>query len=216
MSFPYAGHLPVHPEKQQHKCEVNTYEKNFRLTPEQQQLVESHLSIVYWAIRDDISVNNTACGFEYDDLYQEGCLWLCHAAASYDSGLAKFPTYARKVVRNGLLSYCRQMYAQQKNFIKTVPYENGELLNEYLAHQPDTFTAQTGTIETLELLSSAARDFSGVSKLGAEALSLKVQGYANSQIASCYHAPPSHVGAWISRAAQKLRNSPSFLSGLLY
>lgn len=190
--------------------------KKFRLTPKQQQLVESHLSVVYWVIRDNISVNETVYGFEYDDLYQEGCLWLCHAAASYDSGLAKFPTYAKKVVRNGLLSYCRQMYALQKNFIKTAPYENENLLNECPAHRPDTFTAQTGTMETLELLSSAARGFSGVSKLGTEALALKVQGYANSEIAARYHAPPSHVGAWVSRAAKKLRDSPSFLSGLLY
>lgn len=191
--------------------------KKFRLTKEQQQLVESHLSIVYWVIRDDISVNETVYGFEYDDLYQEGCLWLCFAAASYNNGLAKFSTYARKIVRNGILSYCRQMYARQKHFTRLAPDENGDLLNNYpVIHQSDTFTAQTGTMETLELLSSAAKSFRGVSKLGTEALALKVQGYANSEIAARYHAPPSHVGAWISRAAQKLRDSPSFLSGLLY
>lgn len=191
--------------------------KKFYLTKEQQRLVESHLSIVYWVIRDDISVNETVYGFEYDDLYQEGCLWLCFAASSYNAGLARFPTYARKVVHNGLLSYCRQMYARQKHFTRLAPDENGEMLNKCPAiHQSDSFTAQTGTMETLELLSHATKDFSGISKLGTEALALKVQGYANSEIAARYHAPPSHVGAWISRAAQKLRNSPSFLSGLLY
>lgn len=191
--------------------------KKIPLTPEQKNLVENHLSIVYWTIREEISVNENMYGFEYDDLYQEGCIWLCHAAAAYDSGLAKFPTYAKKVVRNGLLSYCRKMYAEQKNFNWLSSDENGELLNEYPArHQSDAFTSRAGTMETLELLSSAARTFNGVSKLGTEALALKVQGYANSEIAACYHAPPSHVGAWISRATQKLRNSPSFLSGLLY
>ena len=188
-----------------------------RLTAEQRKLVENQLPIVYWVIREEISVNESVCGFEYDDLYQEGCLWLCHAAATYDAGLAKFPTYAKKVVRNGLLSYCRKMYAGQKHFTRLAADEKGELLNGYPAlHQPDTFTPQAGTMETLELLSSASKDFSGVSKLGTEALGLKVQGYATSEIAALYHAPPSHVGAWISRAAQKLRNSPSFLSGLLY
>lgn len=191
--------------------------KELRLTPEQQKLVESHLSIVYWTIREEISVNENIYGFEYDDLYQEGCLWLCQAAASYDAGLAKFPTYAKKVVRNGLLSYCRKVYAGQKHFTRLSSDENGELLNEYPArHQSDAFTSRTGTMETLELLSSAAKNLNGVSKLGTEALALKVQGYAISEIAACYHAPPSHVGAWISRAAQKLRDSPSFLSGLLY
>lgn len=191
--------------------------KKFRLTPEQQKLVENHLSIVYWTIREKISISETTYGFEYDDLYQEGCLWLCHAAVSYNAGLAKFPTYAKKVVRNGLLSYCRRMYAEQKYSIKLADAESGELLNAHPAlHQSETFTSRIGTMETLELLAAASKDFKGVSKLGTEALALKAQGYATSEIAALYHAPPSHVGAWISRAAQKLRDSPSFLSGLLY
>nr|WP_300661213.1 sigma-70 family RNA polymerase sigma factor [uncultured Acetatifactor sp.] len=191
--------------------------KKIRLTPDQKKLVENHLSIVHWIIRENISVNDSIYGFEYDDLYQEGCIWLCHAAASYNAGLAKFPTYAKKVVRNGLLSYCRKMYAEQKHFIRLAENENGELLNGCPAgHRPDTFTFRTGTMEVLELLTSTAKDFRGVSKLGTEALALKVQGFATSEIAARYHAPPSHVGAWISRASQKLRDSPSFLSGLLY
>ena len=191
--------------------------KKIRLTTEQKNLVEANLSIVYWIIRQDISVNGAVYGLEYDDLYQEGCLWLCHAADTYNAGLAKFPTYAKKVVRNGLLSYCRKMYAEQKYFMQLSPDENGELLNKYPArHQPDTFALRAGTMETLELLASATKDFSGVAKLGTEALALKARGYTTSEIAALYHAPPSHVGAWISRAAQKLRNSPPFLSGLLY
>lgn len=191
--------------------------KKIRLTTEQKNLVEANLSIVYWIIRQDISVNEAVYGFEYDDLYQEGCLLLCHAAITYDAERTKFSTYAKKVVRNGLLSYCRKMYAEQKYFMQLSSDENGELLNRYPArHQPDTFALRAGTMETLELLTSATKDFSGVSKLGTEALALKAQGYTTSEIAALCHAPPSHVGAWISRAAQKLRNSPSFLSGLLY
>ena len=70
--------------------------KKIRLTTEQKKLVERHLSIVYWIIRENISVNGSVYGFEYDDLYQEGCLWLCHAAISYNAELAKFPTFAKK------------------------------------------------------------------------------------------------------------------------
>lgn len=191
--------------------------EEIQLTTEQKNLVEANLSIVYWIIRQDISINEAVYGFEYDDLYQEGCLLLCHAATTYDAGRAKFSTYAKKVVRNGLLSYCRKMYAEQKYFIRLPPDDNGELLNAYPArHQTDTFALRADTMETLELLASAAKDFSGVSKLGTEALALKARGYTTSEIAALCHAPPSHVGAWISRAAQKLRNSPSFLSGLLY
>ena len=34
--------------------------KKIRLTPEQKKLVERHLSIVYWIIRENISVNGSA------------------------------------------------------------------------------------------------------------------------------------------------------------
>lgn len=191
--------------------------KNIRLTPEQQKIVESHLPLVHWIIRDAVSVNESVLGFEYDDLYQEGCLWLCHAAASYSPGLAQFPTYAKKVVRNGLLSYCRQMYAKQRNLIHLESDENGDFLERHIpAYQTDSFSARTGTLETLDLLSSSAKNYTGIAKLGAEALGMKIQGHGISEIAARYHAPPSHVGAWISRAARKLRDSPAFLSGLLY
>ena len=71
-------------------------------------------------------------------------------------------------------------------------------------------------METLELLSSSSGNYRGVTKQGIEALKLKVQGYGISDIAAMCHAPPTHVGAWISRAAQKLRQNPAFLSGIMY
>lgn len=191
--------------------------KNIRLTPEQQNLVESHLSIVHWTIRESIYVNETVYGFGYDDLYQEGCIWLCHAAVTYDSSLSKFSTYAKKVVRNGLSTYCRQMHDKQKHFAPLALDEHSEPITENsISNQPDTFTIYTDTMETLELLSSSSRNYQGVARLGIEALKLKVQGHGISEIAALCHAPPSHVGAWISRASQKLRQNPAFLSGILY
>lgn len=191
--------------------------KNIHLTREQQKLVENHLSIVHWTIRESIYVNEAVYGLGYDDLYQEGCIWLCHAAATYNAGLAKFSTYARKVVHNGLVSYCRQMHDSQKHFSMLALDEYGELTTENNnSGQPDTFTICIDTMETLELLSSSSRNYQGVAKLGIEALKLKVQGYGISEIASLCHAPPSHVGAWISRAIQKLRQNPAFLSGIIY
>ena len=54
------------------------------LTREQQELVENNLSLVYWVIMESIHVNETIYGFGYEDLYQEGCIWLCHAATTYN------------------------------------------------------------------------------------------------------------------------------------
>ena len=59
--------------------------ENIILTAEQQTLVEEHMQIVHWVIHRHIDVNESVCGMGYDDLYQEGCVALCHAAMSYDA-----------------------------------------------------------------------------------------------------------------------------------
>lgn len=73
--------------------------QNFKLTKDQQTLVEKNLSIVHWVIVNNIHVNPGICGLEYGDLFQEGCLWLCKAAFTYHAGQAQFSTYAKKVVK---------------------------------------------------------------------------------------------------------------------
>ena len=190
--------------------------RNIPLTREQQELVENNLSLVYWVIIESIHVNETIYGFGYDDLYQEGCIWLCHAAATYDPARSRFPTYAKRIVRNGLLSYCRQMCFRQRRFTYLAVGLHGELLADgEPILPPDEFLAQVNMIETLDLLACAEKKYQGVTKLGIEALKLKLKGMSVSEIAGLYHVPPPHVGAWISRAAQKLRKDTPFLSGLL-
>lgn len=188
---------------------------DIRLTKEQQRLVESHLSVVQWVIRESIHVNETIYGFGFDDLYQEGCIWLCHAAATYNAGLSQFETYAKAVVRNGLYSYCRQLCSRQRRFCFLAAGEHGELTADgVIIEQPDYFEVHISTMETLDLLRSCANDYQGVARLGIHALELKVKGIGVTEIARLYHVPASHVGAWISRSAEKLRNDPKFLSGL--
>ena len=190
--------------------------RNIPLTREQRELVENNLSLVYWVIMESIHVNETIYGFGYEDLYQEGCIWLCHAAATYDPVRSRFPTYAKRIVRNGLLSYCRQMCFRQRRFTYLAVGLHGELLADGEPILPqDDFHAQVNMIETLDLLAYAEKKYQGVTKLGIEALKLKLKGMSVSEIASLYHVPPPHVGAWISRATQKLRKDTPFLSGLL-
>lgn len=186
------------------------------LTREQQELVENNLSLVYWVIMESIHVNETIYGFGYEDLYQEGCIWLCHAATTYNPARSLFPTYARKIVRNGLLSYCRQMCFRQRRFTYLTVGLHGELLADgELVMLSDNFHVQINMIETLDLLACAEKKYQGVTRLGIEALKLKLKGMSVSEIAGLYHVPPPHVGAWISRATQKLRRDTPFLSGLL-
>lgn len=53
--------------------------------------------------------------------------------------------------------------------------------------------------------------YRGVAKLGVDALVLKTKGFDCKDIAGLYHTSSNNVGAWISRAAKKLRSDPDFL-----
>lgn len=186
------------------------------LTERERKLVENHLSVVHWSIVENIHVNESIFGLGYDDLFQEGCIWLCRAAVSYNEERAQFSTYAKAVVHNGLISYCRQRYRQQSHFSKFSIGEQGELSSEDAAPgSPNEFEKYVSALETQDFLESLKKDYRGVARLGIEALELKVKGMSVTEIARLYDVPVSHVGAWISRSAQKLKKDPNFLSAIL-
>lgn len=81
-----------------------------------------------------------------------------------------------------------------------------------LSSGSDAFELQIEERKVLELLRSRADAYSGVARLGIEALELKVKGMSVTEIAKLYDVPPSHVGAWISRSAQKLRGDEKLLA----
>ena len=155
-----------------------------RLTADQQRLVEENLTIVERVLRFDINANPCVAGLGYEDLYQEGCVWLCNAALTFDPARGSFASYVRQVVQNGLVSYCR---------------------NPISSHTK---------CETPLLLVAAESQYSGVTRKGVHALALQVSGIPLTAVATRMSAPPNHVSAWISRAVHKLRNDESFLSSL--
>jgi len=181
--------------------------KDRPLTREQRALVESHLSTVHWTLRRYIRINEHICGLGYDDLYQEGCVALCHAAASYDfREEVQFHSFAKHVIHNHLLDYCRRIQTQQKNAPTTSleELESKQPLKAKPVHDdPDRLFAQ-------DLLNYGKRTYSGIARLGVEALELKAAGYSGTDIARLYGVQPNHVGAWISRAIQKFKKD-SFL-----
>ena len=80
---------------------------NYKLSREQQVMVEQHLNLVSIIIRKHITTNEQVRGLEYEDLYQYGCLALCKAAYHFE-GRVKFETFAGTVIRNALLDECRK------------------------------------------------------------------------------------------------------------
>ena len=190
------------------KNDVNTKMETYT-----KALVENNLDVVKWVIRRHIHTNENVCGLGFDDLFQEGCLYLLKAAETYDAERAGFETYAKTVVRNGLISHCRQISERNKK-VTMLPLdtpanprsEYGDTFTDLLEAQ-DAYT----DIDTLVFLAELKRKYTGTVRSGIEALEWRVRGYTITEIAGMYGIKPNLVGARISRAAQVLRHNPFFL-----
>lgn len=188
--------------------------KNISLNNQQQKIVEENLGIVKLAIHKSIIVNDNLYGFEYDDLYQEGCIWLCKAALSFDESRdIKFATFAEKVVTNGLRTYCRLMCGKQKHQTllpaQSEPDENGYSLDQIPAE--DMLDKLFEEQDVFLLLQKCKKQYTGTVRLGIEAIEWKIKGLSGAEIAEMYDVKPNLVGAWISRAAQRLRKNHAFM-----
>lgn len=189
------------------------------LNDDQRNLAATHIDIVKWVIYGYIEVNENIYGFGYDDLFQEGCIWLCKAAATYDSKTSQFKTYATTVVKNGLIAYCRRMCKKQKNIINLydIPLDSDEDDGETYADRfasNDEYDSLISHLDAIELLESVKSEYDGVALLGIEALELKVLGYSGADIARLWGVRQNHVGAWITRAKRKLMQNEKFMLGL--
>ena len=62
-----------------------------------------------------------------------------------------------------------------------------------------------------KLLDEVKQGYTGSLKKGVDALRLKMMGWSGKEIAAYYGTRPQLVGAWISKAAQKLRADSTVL-----
>lgn len=181
-----------------------------RLTTAQRRLVEENLTIVERVLRFDINANPCVVGLGYEDLYQEGCVWLCNAALTFDPARGSFASYARRVVQNGLIGYCRNVLSKYQHTVLLGDLEPAVLIGLEVQNAISSHTK----CETPLLLVAAESQYSGVTRKGIHALALQVSGIPLTAVAVRMSVPPNHVSAWISRAVHKLRNNESFLSSL--
>lgn len=182
---------------------------DFVLSHEQQILAEFNLLLIDKVISRYIHTDEGICGLGRDDLYQEGAAALCKAAATYDGTSAQFSTYATTVIRNHLLNHCKTVNAGQRNLSAVSLDDCGSDDSRSPPcpepSTPDGVDELIGRLDTADLLADCKRRYTGVARLGVEALELKVKGLSGADIARLYHTTPNNVGAWISRAAQKIR-----------
>ena len=176
------------------------------MTKKQNELITNNLNLVHKLI---VSCINTDFYNDYEDLYQTGCVALCHAAISYDPNRgASFPTFANTVIRNELINYCRHMNSRKSvSYLSTFP----EMENELIDERAEKTTYQVED-ETISLLDRIRPEYTGAAKKGIEALILKCKGFSGTDIADFYKVKPNLVGAWISVASRKLRKDRRIIS----
>ena len=185
---------------------------NTPLNAAQRMLVEDAIPLAKWTVKTYITSCEQVAGLGYEDLLQEAYLALCKAAMSYreESGV-QFKSYAVTVMRNHLLDHCRKISSETQHLPAFSMDDTGEDADDVLSHQislasaafEDDCLSQTWTKEFLRKRREAYR---GCSRLGIEALELKVlHGFGVTDIAEFYQVKPNLVGAWISKATAKIR-----------
>lgn len=187
------------------------FKKENPLTPEQQTAVQSNMYLVDAVIRTRIQTDERVVGLSYEDVRQEGYLLLCKAAQTYNPERAKLSTYASKVIYNGLVSHCRRINNQQTHISLISLTESSDRMDLKKGEQLQNRIAQ---LELDNLLAAYAREYTGITRLGVEALIQKTNGMGVTEIAKLYRVPPSHIGAWISRAKNKLKSNEDFLKDI--
>ena len=181
---------------------------------ERQGLVEQHLPLVRWVILSGFGYNESIVGLELDDLLQEGAVALCHAAATYQEGKTAFSTFAVKVVRNHLLSYCREISRQGAYIAALDDTEWAEVSQNTLGSFENESISK---LYISELIQKRKTSYKSSTRRGLDALELKVlDGFGVTDIARLYGTKPNLVGAWISKATKQMRDdlSPAELESL--
>jgi len=173
------------------------------------EIIIQNRCLVKTVIGKYIRINESIQGMGYDDLYQTGCMALCHAAGTFNSGMnVPFSAYARVVIRNKLIDHCRQILRLHHNqFYLDEPMrdrEDGTYAEQLIDGKHDP-SAEAELSNIITLLDSVKPRYKGVTLKGIDAIKLKIIGYSGKEIAEIYGVSPNNVGAWISRAASKLR-----------
>lgn len=185
-----------------------------QMTEYQKKLVEEHLSCVNYVIRTRIGLTNDPM-LSYDDFYQVGCEALCKAAMRYRPQAGPFMPYAKRVVYNGLIDYCRHMgvrYRLQSDVL--LDCDNSAMAMLLLSSEAENALSDVDHQDAMRIFQERKAAYTGIAKKGVEAMELQMEGYSVAEIAKMYDTTPNNVNAWISRARKKLKQDADMMSAL--
>ncbi len=171
------------------------------LSDAQRILVEENMGLVGDVMRKHIHNRNDLGSFDYEDLFQIGCIGLSKAANSFDSSKGKFSSFAFIVVRNEIFKALTQA---TKSFGREQPSDIIALAN---AQEPEEYEAPT--IKEALITAKAAMPESAAK--GVDAILLMNEGYTCREIGEMYGVDVRNVTTWISRARGFLRKNNAFM-----
>ena len=184
------------------------------MTEYQRKLVEENLELVNQVIRSRIGITSDPMT-SYDDLYQVGCEAICKAAMLYSPQKCIFAPYARKVIYNAIIDYCRKAcYRSQNQVNMECDCDNSPMAMLFVSKESEAALSDVNHSDAVRIFQQRKEEYSGVTKAGMEALELRMEGYSVIEIAEMYGTTKNNVYAWISRARKRLTKDKSLISAL--
>ena len=165
------------------------------LTREQRVKVEENINLVGKVIHDCVHRLDPGCIYDYEDLYQIGCIGLCKAAQTDKAGHGSaFSTYAYRLIRNEI--YTQLEYATRRG--RELATDPGEL--PCITLEDDALEEREACISLMELLDRTEAGASGSTAKGCQAIRLLAEGYSNREIGELFGVPVNHITAWVAKA----------------
>jgi RNA polymerase sigma factor (sigma-70 family) len=168
---------------------------------ERDKLIEENIGLVGRVIKDKVRGVRGIGIFDYDDLFQIGCIGLCKAADTYKPGKVRFSTYAYILIRNEILDALEYATLRRNRESLTAPEEFPG------RSEPNLFAENMHDLD--RLLDAAHEKTGGVTAKGIEAIRLLADGYTHREIGERMGgASANNVSAWVARARKYLRSQP--------
>ena len=169
------------------------------LTEEQRVKVEDNMGLVGRVIGDCVHTLDKGCIYDYDDLFQIGCIGLCKAAQTDQPGHGgAFSTYAYCLIRNEIytqLEYATRRGREQATDPKELP----------CAALDEGLEARESCRELIALLDQAEATATVITAKGIQAIRMRIDGYSSKEIGDLLGVPANHVTAWVSKARKHIR-----------
>jgi len=174
------------------------------LTVEQRAKVEENMGLEGRVIQDRVHTLDKGCIYDYDDLFQIGCIGLCKAAQTDRPGhKGAFSTYAYLLIRNEV--YTHLEYATRRG--RELATDPEELLCAIL---DEDLEEQGACRELMRLLDRAEETATGTAAKGIRAIRMRIEGYSCREIGELLGSPANHVTAWIAKVKKYLASVMNF------